>query len=262
MIIPTLQGKNLQSKFTIYTACDEKYFDLFGASLINSIQKNTSSAIHIHLFNPRGDQLGFCLSKKISYTFEYVDSSMFQKAADVWKSIPLDDVEKSKYERTLNAMSKSDDKHIIDRIQKAYYACARFIRLNQLNLSEVFAIDSDAIVRRNFPYINGNNDIYLHSITGKKARMLAGGLYIPKSTKGLDFLKDYSNILKSYIEKDYLYWGIDQDILPIIAEKYSVGQLPMSYIDWEMRPSSFIWTAKGKRKDLKIFIDEQKKYMS
>lgn len=260
--MPPLHGKMSCDKFCIYAAVDEKYFDTFGISLVNSIKKNTSDFPHIHIFNPRQDQLAWCEDNNISHTYEFVKLSLFNNAANLWCTVPTDLEEKSKYDRILGAMAKSDDQTIVERIQKTYYACARFIRLNELKNSKVFAIDSDAIVRKSLPYINGNYDLYMHSITGKKARTLAGGLYIPASIRGSDFLRDYSSILKSYIEKDYLYWGIDQDVLPHLLQKYSVGQLPISYIDWEMRPSSFIWTAKGKRKDLKIFTDEQKIYMS
>jgi len=262
MIMPPLEGKLSCNGFCIYAACDEKYFDSFGIPLINSIKKNYAGGVHIHLFNPRSDQINFCQTNNVSFTYEYVDRHLFEAAADKWKTAPLDEVEKSKYDRILGAMEKSDDVDIVDRMQKTYYACARFIRLTQLRPSNVFAIDSDAVVRKSFPHINGNFDFYMHSITGKKARTLAGGLYIPDTIKGPVFLKEYSDVLKSYIDQDYLYWGIDQDVLPYILKKYSVGQLPIAYIDWEMRPNSFVWTAKGKRKDLKIFTDEQKKYAS
>jgi hypothetical protein len=55
---------------------------------------------------------------------------------------------------------------------------------------------------------------------------------------------------------------LDQDVLDVIAGRYRYGELPMSYIDWFMNPESYIWTAKGKRKDLKIFIDEQSRYLT
>jgi len=34
----------------------------------------------------------------------------------------------------------------------------------------------------------------------------------------------------------------------------------MAYIDWEMQDHSYIWTAKGTRKDLAIFVNEKRKY--
>ena len=35
----------------------------------------------------------------------------------------------------------------------------------------------------------------------------------------------------------------------------------MSYIDWAMKSDSAIWSAKGKRKELDVFKQEQRKYL-
>jgi hypothetical protein len=35
----------------------------------------------------------------------------------------------------------------------------------------------------------------------------------------------------------------------------------MSYIDWAMRAESPIWSAKGPRKELAVFKQEQQKYL-
>ena len=67
-------------------------------------------------------------------------------------------------------------------------------------------------------------------------------------------------LFRSSINEDDLYWFLDQFILDILVPKYHKGLLPMSYIDWAMRPESSIWSAKGKRKELDIFKQEQNKY--
>jgi hypothetical protein len=108
--------------------------------------------------------------------------------------------------------------------------------------------------------LSNTNDFYIHHIEGKKARYLAGGLYLPGTHNGYDFLKTYATVLKSNIEADNLYWGIDQDVLDDIVPKYHWAQLPMSYIDWGMQDQSYNWTAKGARKELEVFTTEQKKY--
>jgi hypothetical protein len=261
MIIPPLQGNLSFDDFFIYTACDEKYFDDFAKILINSIKVNTSDNVHIHIFNPRQDQLDFCQSKNVSVSYEYISIEQFQPAADKWGSVPADPVQKTNYERTLNAMGKGGDKHILERIQKTYFACARFIRLAEiLNDQPVFSIDVDAVVRSNIPKLANNKDFFIHYIPGRKARYLAGGIFL--NSKGREFIKEYADVLKSNIENDNLYWGIDQDVLDHIVPKYNIGALPMSYIDWNMASTSFIWTAKGTRKELASFIGEQKKYSS
>lgn len=265
MHIPTLHGKLTQDSFFIYVACDVNYFNEFGKSIINSVKANTNYGIHIHLFNPTTDQITYCNNQdRVSATFEHVPLDLFDTAASRWNIVPESPDEKLKYDRILTAMGKSDDKTIVERMQRTYYACARFIRLAQLlnERTQVFAIDIDAIVRSNVPTLSADKDFYIHHITGKKARFLAGGLYLTGSGQGYKFLKEYADILKEHIQNDTLHWGIDQDVLDYIVPKYNFGNLPISYIDWEMRPNSCIWTAKGKRKELAIFINEQKKYNS
>lgn len=265
MNIPSLHGSLNQDKFFIFIACDRHYFNEFGPSIINSIKANSTHGIHVHLYNPTTDQITFCNAQdQVSVSYENVPLDLFKMAAATWSQVPTSPVEKLKYDRILTAMSKSNDKSIIERIQRTYYACARFIRLHQLigENQSALAIDIDAIVRSEVPPLPANKDFYIHYISGKKARFLAGGIYLTGSEQGSRFLKEYADILKEHIQFDTLHWGIDQDVLDHIVPKYNFGQLPADYIDWEMQPNSHIWTAKGKRKELEIFVNEQKKYKS
>ena len=253
MQMPPVQGTINQTGFFVYTACDSDYFNDFGKTLIRSVQGRCG--IHIHLYNPSDDQIAYCQSQdSVSVTYEYVPIELFAVAA----TNPLSDQQRS---QTLNAMSKSNDTSIQQRMQRTYYACARFIRLHQANpTAQLLAIDSDAVVRSAIPALPDSHDFYIHHITGNRARFLAGGIYLTGSATGQQFLGEYATALQSTIEQDHLYWGIDQDVLNDIVPRYNYGNLPMPYIDWEMRPHSYIWTAKGKRKELAIFINEQKKY--
>lgn len=258
MIIPPIQGNfNLQN-FFIYTACDKKYFDDFGKILINSIKKNSNLPIHIHLFNPSSDQLDFCRLNDISITYESVDPSMFMRAAQQWEIIPQDPSEKLKYEKIIKSMQKGYDKSILERIMKTYFACARFIRLSEIINKNIplFSMDIDAIFRKNLPILSEGPDIYVY----KNTQFLAGGLYLTGTEGSIKFLKEYEKLLRLRLEDDHIYWGLDQDILDQIIPKYRYGNLPLSFIDWHMTLESYIWTAKGKRKELEIFKKESKKY--
>jgi hypothetical protein len=81
------------------------------------------------------------------------------------------------------------------------------------------------------------------------------------NNNGYNFLAEYAKVLKTNISADNLYWGIDQDVLTDLVPRYHWSNLPMEYIDWEMQDSSYIWTAKGTRKDLAIFVNEKRQYM-
>jgi hypothetical protein len=166
------------------------------------------------------------------------------------------------YDRTVNATIKGHDSDLQERIKKTYYACARFVRLAELfHLCPVLALDIDAVVRKPLSALPINHDFYLHHIDGRKARYLAGGLWINPGDFSRNFLKEYRDQLVTYLTNDYIYWGLDQDLLDPIVPRYNHGQLPISYIDWHMSPDSYIWTAKGTRKDLVAFVNEQQKYV-
>lgn len=263
MNLPNLQGTCDYSDFFIYAACDATYFDLFGPAFINSIRCNTKVNIHMHLFNPRIDQIEYCQKIQISTTWEHVSDSLFDLATQRWNNIPADGSAKLHYDRTVNAMTKGRDSSLQERIKKTYYACARFVRLAELFRSgPVLSLDVDAVIRQSLPMLPTNYDFYLHHIAGRKARYLAGGIWINPTDLSKNFLKEYRDQLVTYLTNDYIYWGLDQDLLDPIVPRYNHGQLPISYIDWNMSLDSYIWTAKGTRKDLVAFVNEQQKYVA
>lgn len=263
--MPELHGSCTQTQSFIYTALDTDYFDEFGRSIVASVLRNSAMGIHVHLYNPRPDQLAHCQQQpRVSVTWEYAPIELFASAAARWHTEPKDAVLLDQYRRTLTAMSKGHDVDVQQRMQRTYYACARFIRLAHTRNTAVpvLAIDSDAIVRSNIPTLDPTHDVYLHHISGKKARYLAGGIYLSHTAGAQDFLTQYANVLAQSIDQDYLYWGLDQDVLNNIVPRHNTGQLPISLIDWEMRPASHIWTAKGQRKELAVFVNELRKYSS
>jgi hypothetical protein len=262
MILPALQGTCNHQEFFIYTACDDQYFDEFAPAFVGSIQANAQANIHLHIFNPRPDQLEFCQRRGVTVTWEHVPMELFSNCAKRWRTPPGQDPELSQYKRTLNAMSKGGDTTIIQRLQKTYYACARFIRLAKIYQQvPVLAIDIDAVIRSTIPPLSSDHDFYIHYICGKRARYLAGGLWLTASDSCVMFLNMYASELQSWFEKDYAYWGLDQDLLDPIVPKFDHGQLPMEYIDWNMQEQSYIWTAKGTRKNLPVFTKAQQKYI-
>jgi hypothetical protein len=154
MIIPPLQGKLEHTDFFIYGACDEKYFDEFGRVLIKSIRQNSDNNIHLHLFNPRADQLDFCQQHGVSVSYEVVPMELFQQAADKWQGTMTTEFDIERQKRTLKSMEKGGDKSILERMQKTYFACARFIRLAELVRpgQRCLAIDVDGLVRAPFEH--------------------------------------------------------------------------------------------------------------
>lgn len=261
MIIPTLQGNLAQKNFYVFAAADEKYFDLYAKPLINSVLKNTPDyGIHIHIYNPRQDQIDFCNRDRVSCTFEYIDENEFIKVRDLW------------YRRTdftnerQKQMRKKGDtlgpEELLKLVRQTYFACARFIRLAEIKekYNCCLAIDVDGLVRKPFPFKLHPGDFHLYE-KPKDGTHLAGAILFNGSDGSNDFLQEYAKELKLSIENNDLYWFLDQFILDILVAKYNKGLLPMAYVDWAMKPDSAIWSAKGKRKELDIFKQEQKKYI-
>ena len=87
MILPRAHGENTQSNFYVYAACNSDYFDQFARPLVNSVLSNTSQGIHLHLFNPRDDQINFCKQTRVSATWEYISHNDFNMAETVWQNI-------------------------------------------------------------------------------------------------------------------------------------------------------------------------------
>jgi hypothetical protein len=147
-------------------------------------------------------------------------------------------------------------------VRQTYYACARFIRLAELIRpgQRCLAIDVDGLIRASFEHRLGSADFYLYE-KPKDGTHLAGAILFNGTAGSHEFLQQYADQLRASIAKNDLYWFLDQLILDQLVPNYHKGLLPMSYIDWAMRPESAIWSAKGKRKELDIFKQEQKKYL-
>lgn len=262
--MPPLQGNLDQSGFFLFAAGDQEYFRDFGPALIYSVQRNTTHGLHLHLYDPSLDQIQYCRAQdRVSVTFESAPIERFDVAAQAWLSVPSDPELADRHRRIHTAMKKGGDINVQQRIQRTYFACARFVRLAQLirPTDRVFTMDIDAVIRKPLPELSNLQDFYIHHISGAKARYLAGGMYFPGTNSGFEFLQQYAQVLKQTIEQDSLYWGIDQDVLDAIVPQYRWSQLPDEYIDWNMRASSYVWTAKGTRKNLTVFVNEQQKYI-
>lgn len=255
MQIPELQGQIVPNDFAVYTACDAEYFDQFAQVFCVSAKQVAKVSLHLHLFNPRPDQIKWCQQHGIGTTWETVDHSAFGKAATNLMAMGGEPLR-----RTQVAVAKGNDLSIQQRMAKTYYACARFVRLAEVHRQcpTVFACDVDAVVRKPIPKLGTEKDFYIHQIFGSKARFLAGGLYLNSNATG--FVDAYASVLREKISQDILYWSIDQDVLDPLVPRYNYGQLPEIMIDWNMRHDSVIWTAKGARKSNEQFISAQRQY--
>lgn len=262
MKLPPLLGNLDQDRFFIYAAADTVYFDLHARPLINSIRANTpENGVHIHIYDPTQEQIDFCRSyENVTCTYEHLNLSDFERIADYWlsRSGPFNE----RQEQMFKKGQKLGREELLKLIRQTYYACARFVRLAYLlrPAQRCLSIDVDGLVRGKFSNSLGPEDFYLYE-KPKDGTHLAGAILFNGTAGAHEFLKEYAGQLQTSIGEDDLYWFLDQLVLDQLVPKYHKGLLPMSYIDWAMREESSIWSAKGKRKELDIFKQEQRKYL-
>lgn len=260
MILPPIQGSLTQDNFFVYAAADAIYFDTHARPLINSILTNTPNiGCHIHIYDPNPDQIEFCNKLGVSCTYESLDLPQFDSVTRFWlnRTSFTNERQRQMYKKgqTLGAVELSK------LIKQTYYACARFIRLAEIlkPAQRCLSLDVDGLVRSPFTYDLGSSDFYLYR-KPKDGTHLAGALLFNGQVGSNEFLQDYAAQLRKNIDANELYWFLDQVVLDQLVPKYNVGLLPMSYIDWAMKDDSAIWSAKGKRKELDIFKNEQRNY--
>jgi hypothetical protein len=204
---------------------------------------------------------------RVSVTWEFVGVNDLSTAIDFWSNPMLAEPYLSRRKKMLGTKVVDKSLPLKENVQqwlfKTYYACARFMRLAEM-LSrpvECLAIDVDGLVRKKFNYqLADRRDFYLHEID--KCGHLAGAILFTNTNIGHQFLQHWSHVIGTEITQDNIYWFLDQWALDQIVNEYNKGHLPLDYIDWYMKPDSAIWSAKGKRKELTIFKEEQLKYRS
>jgi hypothetical protein len=261
MNLPPIQGTLDQSGFFVYAAADAVYFDTHAKPLINSVLQNSpGTGVHVHVYDPREDQLEFCRQRSgVSMTWETTNPVEFEQAVNEWQT--RTNFANDRQRQMWKKGQKLGQGELSILIRQTYYACVRFVRLAELLRpgQRCLSIDVDGLVRGRFVDQLGNEDFYLYE-KPKDGTHLAGALLFNGTAGSHNFLQEYAQHLRSSIDKNDLYWFLDQIILDQLVPKYHKGLLPMSYIDWAMRDESAIWSAKGQRKELEVFKQEQGKY--
>lgn len=262
MQLPTIQGDLPQQDFFIYTAADSVYFDIHARPLIESIRKNTSYSVHVHIYNPTDDQLTFCKSRtNVSCTYEFIKFDQNDQIKDHW--LKKSSFSNGKEIQMQNKIRSCNTDQIDALIKQTYYACVRFIRLQEIKnpLQQCLAIDVDGIVRNKFPYQTfSNDDVHLYR-KPKTGAYLAGAIFLQNTIGSNNFLTEYAQSLRDNFLENNIYWFLDQKVLDSIVTRFKVGSLSIGYIDWSMKGGSYIWSAKGKKKEIDIFKKEQQKYL-
>lgn len=263
MILPPLEGTLNQSGFFVYAAADPVYFDTHARPLIQSVLQNTpDTGIHLHVYDPTVEQLEYCQKQsRVSVTWERTDAQEFEQVTTEWQTRNQFANDRQRQMWKKGQTGGRGELHKL--IRQTYYACMRFARLAEILPSDkkCLEIDVDGLVRAPFSTDLGGADFYLYE-KPKDGTHLAGAILFNGQPGSHQFLQAYGQAMRENIQRNDIYWFLDQVVLDQLVPQYQKGLLPMSYIDWAMRPDSAIWSAKGKRKELAVFQQEQDRYRS
>lgn len=248
--------KTPNTDFFIYAAADSVYFERYGKAFVNSILQNTDYHVHIHLFNPTEDQVRWCdiRDHRLTFSIKAIDTNACNLIASKWAV--RKDFSNKREQQMFDNGKLHGFQSLAKIVENTLYACGRFTKLPYL-LQEgqrCLSLDIDGIVRKPFDTGLKEHDLYLYQ--KPSGEHLAGAIMV----NSLSFAMEYSLWLMEEIERDNVYWFLDQVILDDLVVNYDKGLLPKGYVDWDFAEDSAIWSAKGKRKDFTVFMNEQLKY--
>lgn len=266
MKMPNLEGQFIQNDKIFFVAADENYFNDYGKSLINSIRAHFNEGIHFHLYNPSESTLTYCKNHNIGHSYEFFDQSYVNDAFNIYKT-PSEDWEFLRRRQKMIKIGEDVEK-IRSELVRAYYACARFVRLDQLLSKPTYVImlDTDSLVKKSFSLPSDSYDIHIFEKTHRKhvnyTQHLASTIFYTGTLASRKLIKEHSDLILEEFTQNTFYWFLDQETLDIVIQKYRKNPLLKEFVDFDMNKSSYIWCAKGKRKYQKLWLEEIEKFQA
>lgn len=225
----------------LFAACDDGYYARFAADLVFSAEATGHShRVHIHLYNPSPETLAHAgvLRKSLVHT----------RLTCSWEG--------TEYER-------------FDIDPVIYFAATRFIMTQHLleaSQSPVLSVDIDGFVHRPlgeaFDLVRAADATFHFRLTERRIwrRILAAAVGFNYSPAALAFCRRTARAtMASYRQRPDFH--TDQIVLYHMyrfARRWLPGihwqHLPLGLVDYDFRDDSFIWTAKGARKDDATFV--------
>ena len=223
----------------VFAACDSNYFMKFAPAFLASIAKNTKLNAHIHVINPTDEvfALACYLNSRVENTVTYT----FQD---------------------------SDLSHYTQEQKRALYASLRFLVAPFLlqRCDDLIILDIDCMVMHPFNFPKDYSVGYfprkpLEGTVGweqEGTKVAAGCVYFSKDAMNV------CNAVADTLSGLELRWFNDQ-----IALNHVFSQVPeelswkydWTFMDWEFKDGTIIWTGKGPRKyDNPKYVAMQKKY--
>ena len=223
----------------VMAACDSKYFMKFAPAFLASVVTNTRLDAHVHVINPTEEVLSlacylqFRCGNRVTYTF-----------------------------------SDSDLSNNTEEEKRALYASLRFLVAPYIlsHCEEMIIFDIDCLAMKEFKYPEKYDLGYfprepLEGTVGweqEGTKVAAGCVYFHKNAMNV------CNAVAETLGGLPLKWFNDQ-----IALNHVFSQVPdkicwkydWTFMDWEFRDSTLVWTGKGPRKyDNPKYVEAQNQY--
>ena len=214
------------TEFCIMASCDAKYLYDHAKGLVSScaLAKNN---VHIHVTNPTDKEHGYLEYLKAGYSMMYSEGIM---------TTSYDTIDISTYNKEQ---------------QKTFYACNRFIVAPDIVKCDVLILDVDCYLMEHIDPIDCNIGLFLRENLivkewkGLAGRVAAGALYC--SINHIDFML----YVKNFILNNKLDWFLDQVALYKAYKEFPDKRyytFDNTFMDWDFKPKTKIWTGKGPRK--------------
>jgi hypothetical protein len=216
-----IYGELPQSDTVIFAACDEAYFLDHGPSFVYSASDNGFD-VHVHIVNPTSK----------SYTM----LNILNQSTGTSTTFTFNDTPPSA------------------RINKAYYACLRFLVLPTLQkaVKNILTLDIDCIVMKSFEMPDKPLGLFLREpLPGagwetEGTRVAAGAVYTTQAS--MTFVERVA----AELTRAKMQWFVDQfalwKVYRQISDKDNIEQFAPEFLDWEFHEGTAIWTGKGPRK--------------
>jgi hypothetical protein len=228
----------------LLTACDDLYYVRYARTLLFSLEQQRSrQRMHVHLYAPGPETLADI--DRLRLNFRHADVTYTIDSCELARGQPF---------------------------PVMYYATARFLLASLLLerlRSPVLCLDVDAIVMRPvwdaYEPLQKAGDvglIFRDHLKQPWRKILASAVGFNDTAGGRAFCSAVARALLSLLAYRPRY-HIDQTMLHYASEAASrqematFFEIPMKFSDYEFRPESVIWTAKGRRKISPAFLERK-----
>lgn len=242
---PATRGEKpvADSRGLLFAGMDGAYFETYGAPLLRSLRLSASPLRpHFHLYDPTPE-----LRERAEALREEHEEFSWS-----WEQLP-------------SIIVRPQHKTI-------YYQAARFVRMAELVEAGhmVYAIDADSVIRHcpisvAPPPEDADVGLFFRpTLIDPGKRVLAACVMARPTEGGRAFLRLASDMIVRHLMMAGPTEKLDQLCL-FAAYRRLKGQvrfwqIPPTLADWRLQPDSAIWSGKGKAKQDRRFVMEQRRY--